>query len=553
MRYRVLTLLIIVPILAFSQNQKAYMAIVSSLQQGEIESATAMLKTQVKKEKKESEWYKLLDDTYKYTDNVKSRIELLESAQKVKDIKERELLKFRLSIAYFDAGRYDECLAIIDSLPQKKPVIKVKKECLSAKKLKADSLKVKIEPMGDSINTPYDNIWPIVSNDKKRFYTTVVLGKSTVKPKSYDIQEDIFVSEYKDSLWLPTSVLQGELRSNENEGACTISADGKYLFFAACNRGGSGGCEIYYSRYVNGKWSRPFRAQAPLNSFSWQSTPSISADGKTLYFSAVDSGEKVATTKKRAIFPNKDIYQCSVSYNADGSIEFSNIKKLGPEINTEYDEISPFISPYGNILYFASDGRGGMGGLDIYYSKRLDDGTWGEAINIGYPINTHRDEFGFSVDVDGRHGYMSCNGLEEGEFWQNKRIVSIPLSTEHFADAPFEAKSSDFILENIYFDIDRSELKAESFAYLDKFKEYLVVHPNYKVEISGHTDSSGTEDHNIELSQQRALSVAEYLKKVGISSSRIKTSGYGSSKPIDTNNTDEGRAANRRIEVKIVE
>lgn len=534
-----------------AQNQKAYMNVISLIQRGETDDAIVALQKEIKKEKKESEWYKLLDDTYKYTDDVEARISLLEKAVSVKNVKEPELLKFRLAVAYFDAGRYDESITILNSLPQKKQVKRVKENCLSAKELRSHPVDVEITDMGDSINTPYDNIWPFIDNDKAHFYTTVVVGKSTVKEKSPDIQEDICVSESKDGAWMPVYILQGELRSRENEGACTITADGRYLFFAACNRrDGGGGCEIYYSVKSGDCWSKPVRATAPLNTFSWQSTPSISSDGKNLYFSAVNQNEQ-KSANQRPSEPQKDIYVCTVSYTNDGNPTFSDVRKLGPEINSDYDEISPFISPYNDKLYFASDGRGGIGGLDIYYSKRQPDGSWGEAVNIGYPINTHRDEFGFVVDVDGRNGYLSCNGIEGGEFRQNKRIVKIALSDDHRSVAPFEDKGTEFVLENIYFDTDKSELKPQSFEYLDRFAEYLDVHPLYNITITGHTDNTGSEEHNLALSKARATSVADYLIDKGIDGLRITTEGLGSSMPVMSNDTEEGRGANRRIEVKL--
>ena len=172
---------------------------------------------------------------------------------------------------------------------------------------------------------------------------------------------------------MPVRLLQGEIRSNENEGACCITSDGKYMFFTACNHSGSGGCEIYYSINKNGRWSKPVRGGGELNKFSWQSTPSISADGTTLYFSAVDENNP---KNQRSAKTDKDIYICSVSYKKDGTITFSNVKRLGPEINTEYDEISPFINPYNNILYFSSNGHVGLGGLDMYVATRDTAGIW---------------------------------------------------------------------------------------------------------------------------------------------------------------------------------
>lgn len=524
--------------------ESPYVSIVSLLQAGETEQATLMLEKQVKKSKKESQWYKMLDDTYKSYDLVDKRITLLEKALDVKGVEEPETLRYRLALALFDAERFDESIAQLQKLKQTSLVKRTIAKCQEAKLLKENALDIEITPMSDSINTPYDNIWPFIDNDKNHFYTTVVMGKSSVMAKSLDIQEDIFYSVLSaDGRWLPVTPIQGELRSSENEGACCISADGRYLFFAACNRrGGGGGCELYYAINKNGRWSRPVLCPAPLNSLRWQSTPSLSADGKTLYYSAIGN---IPDGSPKG---DKDIYRCRVIYNKDGSLSFTKIEVLGPEINTPYDEISPFISPYGDILYFSSDGHGGMGGLDVCYSRLDSTGVWGKAENIGYPINTHRDEFGFVVDATGDMGYMSCNGLSGGEFWQNKRIVSITLPSEHRAGSGFEQKGEAFTLENIYFDIDKSTLRPESFPYLDSFAQFLTVHPKYRVHITGHTDSTGTEEHNLQLSKERAASVATYLTEHGISPDRITTEGLGASQPVS--HTDN--SLNRRIEIHLL-
>ncbi len=503
-----------------------------------------IIEKRVLKDKRNSRLYEILDANYKDADLTEKRIELLKKGMAVKNMDNPDLIKYLLSIALFDAGQYDESLELLYTIKQTKLVKKAIADCNTAKYLKTHPVDTSIKYMGDSINTPYDNIWPFIDNDEKKFYTTVVVGKSSVLPQSADIQEDIFYSTNTDKGWMPVRLLQGEIRSNENEGACCITSDGKYMFFTACNHSGSGGCEIYYSINKNGRWSKPVRGGGELNKFSWQSTPSISADGTTLYFSAVDENNP---KNQRSAKTDKDIYICSVSYKKDGTITFSNVKRLGPEINTEYDEISPFINPYNNILYFSSNGWNGMGGLDVFYSKRAADGTWQKAENIGYPINTHRDEFGFIVDVTGMNGYMSCNRLTDGEFWNNKRIVRITLPQEHHCGSKFEEKGSEFVLENIYFDIDKSEITAASYPYLDSFVEYLKVHATHSVTIGGHTDETGTYEHNMALSKARADSVAAYLISHGIDSSRITTVGYGSSIPVSSTDNE----LNRRIQIEL--
>lgn len=529
-----------------------YIEVVSAMQAGDAHHAIEVLEKQVKRNKRESEWYKMLDEAYKIYDFTDRRVELLQGAVAVKKVKEPETLKYLLAMALFDAERFDESVEVLRGLKQTQAVKRAIANCMVAKDLKDNALDIEITPMSDSVNTPYDNIWPFINNDKTVFYTTVVVGKKSAVMASPDIQEDIFYSVWKDDRWQPVTFLKGSIRSNENEGACCITADGRYLFFAACNRGdGGGGCELYYSTLRNGRWSRPVCCPSPLNALSWQSTPSISADGKTLYFSAIDTGvgsdDLIKGSKRTKGRIDKDIYRCTVHYNADGSLSFSDIERLGNEVNTTADEISPFITPYGNILYFSSDGHGGMGGLDIFYCKIDSLGKFSDALNLGYPVNTHRDEFGFTADATGTTGYMSCNGLAGSEFWENKRIVSFPLPQQHRTGSLFEDSGTEFVLENIYFDIDSSNIRPESFDYLDAFVQFLTVHQSFMVHITGHTDNTGTDAHNLQLSIDRALSVAAYLTTHGISPSRITTEGRGSASPV----SDSDPQRNRRIEIKL--
>jgi hypothetical protein len=166
------------------------------------------------------------------------------------------------------------------------------------------------------------------------------------------------------------------------------------MYFTACERpGGYGSCDLYFSAYKNGTWSTPVNLRPPVNSQYWESTPSISADGSTLFFASNRPGGLGA----------KDIWISRMK--PDGT--WSTPKNPGKNINTEGNEMSPFIHFDGRTLYFASDGRPGMGGYDIYMSRMNDDSTWSEPKNLGYPINTYNDEMGLVIDAAGTTGYFS--------------------------------------------------------------------------------------------------------------------------------------------------
>ena len=174
------------------------------------------------------------------------------------------------------------------------------------------------------------------------------------------------------------------------------------MFYVACDRKTSlGGCDIYYSIKKDGHWSEEINPGEPLNSKSWESTPSLSSDGSTIYF---------ASNRKGGI-GGDDIWKCDVSVNADETLSFSNPVNLGEQINTMRNERSPFIHPDNQTLYFSSDGWDGMGKLDVFYARKDAYGNWTRAENMGYPLNTHRDEIGFVVNSEGVKAYFSSNGL----------------------------------------------------------------------------------------------------------------------------------------------
>jgi outer membrane protein OmpA-like peptidoglycan-associated protein len=322
------------------------------------------------------------------------------------------------------------------------------------------------------------------------------------------------------------------------------------------------------------------------------------------------------------------------SLQPDGS--WSIPENLGDSVNTKFEEMAPFIHPDNQTLYFASRGHPGLGGLDLYQTKKDSSGRWKTPVNLGYPLNTCADEITLLVNTKGDLAYISSDKLggkgrqdiysfvlypavrpipctyfkgkvfdaqtrrklearfiltdlnkqqvvaesfsdpSTGEFLlvlPTDRNYALNVSckgylfySEHFAlsgihsiDRPFLKDiplkpiriGESVILKNIFFDTDRYELKPTSISELTKLLELLQKNPNLKVEISGHTDNQGSAEYNIVLSQNRARAVFDYLTSNGISPSRLTFSGYGLSRPIDSNDTPEGRANNRRTEFRV--
>ncbi len=464
--------------------------------------------------------------------------------------------------------------------------------------------------LGAAINTEHWEYFPYMTPD----------GKLLAFTRLQNNQEDIYVSTKTEKGFSPAVSLGNIINTADNEGAETMNADGTLLFFTACNRmDGYGSCDIYFSQKLKGNWTAAMGIGKPINTSAWEAQPSFSSDGRALYFSSSRPGG----------LGGKDIW---VSY-LDEQLKWSEPQNLGPNINTANDDQCPFIHADNQTLYFTSAGWPGMGGGDIYISRKTDTG-WTKAENLGYPINTETDDNGLAVSYDGKMAFLASNrengfggldiySFELPEKMQPKRITylkatvrdavtkqllqanysmtdletkkeskgvtqngsffatlevnknnalqiqqegylfysrNINLTAEASATQPFEMEvllqpisaNGKITLNNVFFDFDKSELKSESFAELDKLVELLLKNPAVKMEIAGHTDSKGDKKYNLLLSQKRAESVMEYLLKKGIDKLRLTAKGYGDTQPVAPNDTEENQAKNRRTEVKVL-
>lgn len=245
--------------------------------------------------------------------------------------------------------------------------------------------------MGPGINTREDEYLPVITADER----TVIFTRQTNR------NEDFYKSVKKDDQWAGAEYLSKEINTfNYNEGAQCISQDGNYLFFTGCNRpDGLGRCDIYISKWEGKGWSKPFNIGGPVNTPGWESQPSISADGRTLYF---------VSTRKGG-FGGYDIWKSDL--NTDGT--WTVPVNLGPDINTAYDEQSPFIHPDDESLYFSSNGWPGLGNKDLFISRKILSGEkktgWQKPRNMGYPINTYGEESGLSISSNGKNAFFSTN------------------------------------------------------------------------------------------------------------------------------------------------
>ncbi|MDP1803170.1 MAG: OmpA family protein [Bacteroidota bacterium] len=256
---------------------------------------------------------------------------------------------------------------------------------------------------GPGINTEYGEYFPAITGDGKQFLFTRGLPREGM-PGFFN--EDFFTSNNVTNIWQTATPIT-IINSWGNEGAPSLSADGNIMFFASCSdetgdygspdRKGYGSCDIFYSQKVNGKWTKPRNAGPAINTANFESQPSFSSDGRELYF--------VRGILHRGAAKEYDIYMSKIS--DDG--KFTPPVKLGPNINTTEMEESVFIHPDNMTLYFSSAGHPGMGGLDIFMSKRQPNGEWGKAINLGYPINSFVDDNSLLVNPGGKIAYFASN------------------------------------------------------------------------------------------------------------------------------------------------
>lgn len=572
------------------------------------------------------EAYLVLSDIYKQTDQKTKEIACYERIIAI----DREFFVYtyyNLANAYFSTGNYENAIQYADSFllyPQTNENIQNRALKLIDNAYFADSLMqhpVDFQPenMGDAINTVYDDYWPSITADDSIFVTTVMVPteiNGRILP-----QEDFYISYKVNKRWTKIRPLGMPINTLGNEGAQALFVDGKRYFYTACNRrNGLGACDLYYVEQVNGKWNVPELMSFPLNTRYSEKQPSISPDGKKLYFSSNRPGGK----------GKMDIWVSELDTNG----YWKEPVNLGDSINTAGDEIAPYIHFDNKTLYFASDTWMGMGGKDIFIS-RLHNNAWSKPKNLGYPINTHEEEFGLIVSANGRKAYFASDreaqkgrdiytfelypeimpnpvtyvkgfvydkqtkehlvaainlfNISDYEYTRNfmsdqegEFLITLPSKnayafnvhkegylfySEHFdltmafdSTKPFHLEiplqkiqvGNSTILKNVFFDTDSYALLDASIFELNELLKLLKQNERLEIEIDGHTDNRGTTAHNMELSENRAKAVYNYLVNKGISESRLSYVGYGEQKPIASNETTQGKARNRRTAFKVI-
>lgn len=244
------------------------------------------------------------------------------------------------------------------------------------------------QPLANTINSKAPEYLPSITADGNTLIFTRRIGR----------QEDVYESIFENGAW-QTATSIDNINTDENEGSQYISADGQSLVFVKCSdRSGYGGCDLYFSEKTNGDWSTPKNMGQPINTKGWESQPSLSADGRLLYFASNRDGG----------VGGRDIW---LSYRRKSG-NWAKPINLGEVVNTPKDDEAPFYHPDGNTLYFMSNGHPGMGGYDLFVSRRSAEGKWEAVQNLGYPINTKGNEGALFITLDGKTAYFTKDGLQ---------------------------------------------------------------------------------------------------------------------------------------------
>lgn len=408
---------------------KSYETAVLLMNEGKYKEALPILKELIRNNKEYIAPSWTLADLYGRMGNSEKKIATLAYIAKP-NLPHYAATLLRLGKAYHETCDYDKALEIYktisasDATFYKRAQIGIK-QCEEALEFVANPVPFHYRNMGANINTEFDDYWPSVTADGSLFSTTVKLNKRQGESEfGKGVHEDIFLSKKVNGAWGKTQNVGRSMNTIGNEGAQSVSLDGRYMFFVACDRStGLGGCDIYYSIREGDSWTPAINVGSPVNSRHWETYPTLSPTGDELYFASDRPGG----------IGKSDIWKTKVTIQPDGRLKFSDPVNLGPTVNTKEDDFSPFIHADNQTLYYSSKGMKGLGGYDIFVTYKQENGEWSTPKNMGYPINSCRDEFGFVVNAFGDKAYYASDGQEKNG--KGKEIYELDLTEGNFIPA----------------------------------------------------------------------------------------------------------------------
>ena len=495
-------------------------------------------------------------------------------------------------------GRYPEAIKNYDIYMENDPsnllAINGIQGCELAPGWKKNPTRYEVRRM-DKFNSRRGEFSPMLAGDK---YDQLYFASSRSKDKDAKVSaitgqnnNNLFlVKQDEKGAWLAPVELEDEVNTEYDEGTPSFSPDGNTMYYTYCAQDPEGPrtAEIYISTRSSAKWGKGTRATIVKDSVTALGHPSISPDGKYLYFVSDAVGG----------FGGKDIFRARVAGN-----DFGPMENLGEEINTPGDEMFPYVRD-SVTLYFASNGHPGMGGLDLFKATQDSTGKW-KVENLGAPINSMGDDFGITFAGKEERGFFCSNrndargydhiysfelptitifiegivndvdeyqiedatvrivgkdGLNvkvpvkkdgtyrvelerdiryvmmasaRGYLNQNYELHTGPeeKNETYIVDFFLSPISKPVVIDNIFYDFDKATLRPESKKALDEMIKMLNDNPNVTIELGAHTDRKGTDQYNERLAQRRAQSVVDYLIAGGIEAARLEAKGYGESVP----------------------
>lgn len=420
----------------------------------------------------------------------------------------------------------------------------------------------KANPVGGKINTNFNEGAQNISQDGQWLIFT-----GCNYPEGQGSCDLYIAYKTKNGGWTEPENLGPIVNTDYWESSPSLSPDKKDLYFSSNQEGGYGGKDIWVShRQASGKWGRPVNLGPEINTKGDEGCPFIHADNQTLYFNSNGHMGYGMTD----LFLTRKINDST----------WGKPENLGYPINTIDDEGSLIVSSDGKTSYYASDRGDSKGGLDLYRFElrediRADKTLWvrgrvyNKKTNEGLPsaieltdINIRRVISKLQTDEDGNYLVTlpvgkdyAFNVTRRGFLFysDNFSLLKNESDTSYVIDIPLQPieTGASIVLKNIFFDINKFELEPSSMDELDKVVSLLNENPALQILISGHTDNVGKESDNLALSVSRAKSVAAYLSVKVINPKRITFKGFGASNPISNNETEQGKAMNRRTELSV--
>lgn len=495
-------------------------------------------------------------------------------------------------------GRYPEAIKNYDIYMENDPsnllAINGIQGCELAPGWKKNPTRYEVRRM-DKFNSRRGEFSPMLAGDK---YDQLYFASSRSKDKDAKVSaitgqnnNNLFlVKQDEKGAWLAPVELEDEVNTEYDEGTPSFSPDGNTMYYTYCAQDPEGPrtAEIYISTRSSAKWGKGTRATIVKDSVTALGHPSISPDGKYLYFVSDAVGG----------FGGKDIFRARIAGN-----DFGPMENLGEEINTPGDEMFPYVRD-SVTLYFASNGHPGMGGLDLFKATQDSTGKW-KVENLGAPINSMADDFGITFAGKEERGFFCSNrndarGYDHIYSFERPTItifiegivndvdeypiedatvrivgkdglnVKVPVKKDgtyrvelerdiryvmmasargylnqnyelhtgpeeknetYIVDFFLSPISKPVVIDNIFYDFDKATLRPESKKALDEMIKMLNDNPNVTIELGAHTDRKGTDQYNERLAQRRAQSVVDYLIAGGIEAARLEAKGYGESVP----------------------